>query len=163
MRRVLFKKWKDFPDNKVRCGMVGMFEEDFTHEGDFHQWAPAYEEFESGAGNYIVALIETTDGTIEEVLPKNMKIKFGVFCNQMVGRMVRANSLVEAINNLPIKLKKHWSVIMYRDEDGLSISVRKEFLEDMSLAEVVEDHVLFGDTDADIIVLNPSGVGVIYL
>lgn len=46
---------------------------DFTNEGLFHQWGCSYEEFESGAGNFTVAIVELTDGTIEQVLPSNLK------------------------------------------------------------------------------------------
>lgn len=38
-------------------------------EARFHQWGGEYEEFESGPGNYTVALVEFADGTIETVLP----------------------------------------------------------------------------------------------
>lgn len=44
-----------------------------TNEGLFHQWGCSYEEFESGAGNFTVAIVELTDGTIEQVLPSNLK------------------------------------------------------------------------------------------
>lgn len=49
------------------------YEKDFNHNGLFHQWANNYEEFESGAGNYTVALVELSDGTIKEVVPKHIK------------------------------------------------------------------------------------------
>lgn len=32
--------------------------------GQFHQWGSSYEEFESGAGNYSVAIVELPDGTV---------------------------------------------------------------------------------------------------
>ena len=38
-------------------------------EGRFHQWAGEYEEFESGPGNYTVALVEYSDGSIGTVMP----------------------------------------------------------------------------------------------
>lgn len=79
MRKVLFKRWikevkiqtSDF-SWKTQEG-TSCWEKEFTHEGVFHQWANAYEEFESGAGNYTVALIELKNGEIEEVLPMNIK------------------------------------------------------------------------------------------
>lgn len=86
MRKVLFKKWipleylrdengevrttergEYLPDPNTKCWS------DYIHEGIFHQWANAYEEFETGAGNYTVALIEIEDGTIVEILPTNVK------------------------------------------------------------------------------------------
>lgn len=38
-------------------------------EGLFHQWGQGYEEFQSGPGNYTVALIELDDGRIVEGVP----------------------------------------------------------------------------------------------
>jgi sugar lactone lactonase YvrE len=38
-------------------------------EARFHQWANEYEEFESGPGNYTVALVEYADGSIGTVMP----------------------------------------------------------------------------------------------
>ncbi len=32
--------------------------------GQFHQWGSSYEEFENGAGNYSVAIVELPDGTV---------------------------------------------------------------------------------------------------
>ena len=32
--------------------------------GQFHQWGSNYEEFENGAGNYSVAIVELPDGTV---------------------------------------------------------------------------------------------------
>ena len=32
--------------------------------GKFHQWGSNYEEFENGAGNYSVAIVELPDGTV---------------------------------------------------------------------------------------------------
>ena len=78
LRKVSFKKWipayyEDTPLGKrIRQG-TGCWEKEFTGQGIFHQWASAYEEFETGAGNYTVALVELPDGTINEVLPSNIK------------------------------------------------------------------------------------------
>jgi hypothetical protein len=81
MRKVKFKKWIPIEYNtlssktschRVRVDGTGKWEDDFTHEGVFHQWANAYEEFESGAGNYTVALIELKNGEMVEVLPSNI-------------------------------------------------------------------------------------------
>lgn len=46
MRKVKFKKW--ISPNHNDGGIVhriGKWEYDFIHEGVFHQWASAYEEF----------------------------------------------------------------------------------------------------------------------
>jgi len=34
--------------------------------GVFHQFAPSYEEFESGPGNFAVAIVEDTNGQVWE-------------------------------------------------------------------------------------------------
>lgn len=77
-RIVLFKKWinrEEVGEGALRRTKEGTncWEKDFANEGVFHQWASAYEEFESGAGNFTVALVEMPDGTIEQVLPNNLK------------------------------------------------------------------------------------------
>lgn len=81
MRRVEFKEW--IPIEWVPTPMGSGNERkdgtgcwtDFTGAGLFHQWANAYEEFESGPGNYTVAIIELPDGTIKEILPSNLRFK----------------------------------------------------------------------------------------
>ena len=39
-------------------------------EARFHQWGCEYEEFESGPGNYTVAVVEFADGSIGTVTPE---------------------------------------------------------------------------------------------
>jgi hypothetical protein len=79
LRKVLFKKWIPIEYRKaenclkVQVEGTGYFEPEFSNAGLFHQWANAYEESSEGFGNYTIALVETPDGTIEEVLPKNLK------------------------------------------------------------------------------------------
>jgi len=78
MRKVKFKKWiqrVEIGEGVLRCTMEGTncWEYEFKNEGLFHQWANAYEESGAGFGNYTVALIELSDGTISEVLPCNLK------------------------------------------------------------------------------------------
>jgi hypothetical protein len=85
MRKVLFKKWipkvvkkemeisnYPFPTEAYEEG-TNCWESDFMHEGVFHGWSVAYEEFETGAGNYTIAIVELPDGTVVEILPKNLK------------------------------------------------------------------------------------------
>lgn len=78
MRKVLFKKWipkvmEQFPGGSFQVPGTHCWESDFKHEGIFHQWTYAMEETSNGFGNYTVALVETSDGTIAEVLPSNLK------------------------------------------------------------------------------------------
>ncbi len=44
-----------------------------TGEGFFHGWGVNYEEFEMGAGNFSVAIIERKDGSIIELSPSSIK------------------------------------------------------------------------------------------
>lgn len=64
MRKCLIKKW----DSEKRG-----FESEFNTEGVFHQWGVSFEEYESGPGNYTIALVELPNGEIESVLPRNIK------------------------------------------------------------------------------------------
>ncbi len=41
--------------------------------GYFHKWGCSFEEFETGAGNYSVALVELPSGKIVEVLPNDLE------------------------------------------------------------------------------------------
>lgn len=60
MRKVLFRKWSI---------NTRQWEKEFEHEGLFHSWG-----LDSGdAESWSVALIEVPDGTIEMVLPINIK------------------------------------------------------------------------------------------
>ena len=43
-------------------------------EGKFHCWGSGYEEFEAGPGNYTIALVELSDGSI--ITPQPTEIKF---------------------------------------------------------------------------------------
>ena len=79
MRKVMFKKWipieylKSESGGAQRVKDTGCWEKEFSKEGKFHQWASNYEEFESGAGNFTVGLVELTTGEIESVFPSNLK------------------------------------------------------------------------------------------
>lgn len=75
MREVAFNKWigRIYDENgKVEQG-TGVWEKDFKNKGVFHEWGVCYEETENSLGNYSVALVEMKDGTIESVLPSNIK------------------------------------------------------------------------------------------
>jgi len=86
MRKVKFKKWIPAEWEVINHEVLGKikelkkgtncWEDDYLHDGVFHQWGAAYEEFETGPGNYTVAIIEQPDGTITEVLPSNLKFEF---------------------------------------------------------------------------------------
>lgn len=53
-------------------GKPGCFEE--FKIGQFHQWGSNYEEFENGAGNYSVAIVELPDGKV--IMPNANDIQF---------------------------------------------------------------------------------------
>ncbi|WP_176257447.1 hypothetical protein [Pseudomonas sp. R16(2017)] len=38
-------------------------------EGTFHGWGVEFEDFESGIGNYSVAIVEMADGTVQTLMP----------------------------------------------------------------------------------------------
>jgi len=83
LRKVMFKKWVPrelIGNGNTALGMGSLqregtncWEKDFTHAGLFHHWGAAYDEFEGNAGNFTVAIVEMANGTIQEVLPKNLK------------------------------------------------------------------------------------------
>jgi hypothetical protein len=80
MRKVKFKRWIPvmWSNGENNCLSrpiegTGCFESEYTHDGIFHCWANAHVETDNGIGNYTVGIIELPDGTIEEVLPKNIK------------------------------------------------------------------------------------------
>ena len=78
MRKVKFNKWIPRVERKTELGTktkegTYCWEKEFPNDGVFHQWANTYEESSEGFGNYTVALIELTDGTIIEILPSNIK------------------------------------------------------------------------------------------
>ena len=98
-------------------------------------------------------------------MAKKKHIKFAVFCNQMIGHIRKAPSVAEVIEALPKRVKTYWSNIQYKDEEGRTINISREYLQEqgMSIAEVIEDHLQYGDTEDGILVLNPKGTGTIYL
>jgi len=73
MRKVKFNKWipKEVKEGK-QVENTNCWEKNFPNEGLFHCWGSAYEEFESGTGNYTVALVEISGGNVVEVLPSNI-------------------------------------------------------------------------------------------
>lgn len=84
MRRVEFKEWIPIQWDELSAQNTSKSLpntncwSDWTGTGLFHQWANAYEEFESGPGNYTVALIEIVQpggGIMIEVLPSNLRFK----------------------------------------------------------------------------------------
>lgn len=63
-------------------GQPGHYEE--FENGVFHQWGSDYEEFESGAGNYSVAIVELPDGKV--VTPNANDIQFtGIVEDEIYG------------------------------------------------------------------------------
>lgn len=66
MRKVKFKVRDLSPGAKQRWT-------DFINVGTFHCWGVSYEEFESGPGNFTVAIVEDGQGNVIEVLPSNIQ------------------------------------------------------------------------------------------
>lgn len=63
---------QDAPDpNK---GGVRYHKVEFTN-GSFHQFGSAYEEFESGPGNYSTSIVELEDGQVVEAVVSSIKFE----------------------------------------------------------------------------------------
>jgi hypothetical protein len=84
MRKVRFNKWipavyeRELNSNNYIYPFKSIegtncWEKDFPSKGIFLQWVNTHIEYESSAGNYIVALVEMPDGTIAEVLSSNIQ------------------------------------------------------------------------------------------
>lgn len=121
MKKVNYKKWieavylKDGHSATLKEG-TNCWEKEFNNVGFFHQWGQSYEEFESGPVNYTVGIVQTENGTIEEILPINLK--FEDSCKQGCEDLVEALSYVlastswvrigsEALENAKVVLKKY--------------------------------------------------------
>jgi len=79
MRKVLFKAWiqPQYTTGKDRHLVPGTgCWSDFTNEGLFHQWAVDYEEFDNSYPQFTFALVELRDGSIVQVLPKNLRFVY---------------------------------------------------------------------------------------
>lgn len=98
-------------------------------------------------------------------MAKKKHIKFAVFCNQMIGHLRKAPSVAEVIEALPKRVQTYWSNIMYKDEEGRTINITREYLEEqgMTIEEIIQDHIEHGDTEDIILVINPKGSGTICL
>ena len=44
-------------------------------EAFFHEWGSDYEQFESGAGNLSVGILELKDGSVKTIIPELIKFK----------------------------------------------------------------------------------------
>lgn len=50
-----------------------MWQEQIFDLGYFHEWGCSYEEFETGAGNYSVAIVELPNGKIVTPSPNDIE------------------------------------------------------------------------------------------
>ena len=64
MREILFKK---------RIPGKSMPEKEYTQEGLFHCWGTSFVEFESGPGNFTVAIVELPNGEVVEIEASGIK------------------------------------------------------------------------------------------
>jgi hypothetical protein len=78
-RNVVFRKripmqYETKPENGYSTPIpgTGCYSE-WIYAGVFHEWGVSYEEYDNGPGNFTVGLVEMPDGTIEEVVPSNIK------------------------------------------------------------------------------------------
>lgn len=104
MRKVKFKTWipiehkliNGLPGTMARVEGTGQWSNEYSESGLFHKWASTYEEFENGAGNYTVAIVELPDGSIKEVLP---------ICIKFDDKPSEINNLTEQNEKLSEQLK----------------------------------------------------------
>ena len=71
LRKVAILKWEKLPGPPTEKGVYGFV--DTGEVGLFHQWGSAYEEFESGPGNYTTAIVEMPDRKVLELSPKEIR------------------------------------------------------------------------------------------
>lgn len=65
MRKVMVSKLKQQENRSWKPEEVG--------EAVFHQFGMNYEEFDSGPGNYSVAIIEWPDGVVEDIPVRHVR------------------------------------------------------------------------------------------
>jgi hypothetical protein len=65
MKRVMTYDWLKNENGDYEKVEIG--------EALFHQWGVDYEEFESGPGNFSVAIVEYNDGSIKMIYPPYIK------------------------------------------------------------------------------------------
>ena len=93
---------------------------------------------------------------------KHLLTPFGVFKNQIIGEEVRAIDFQDLLNNrMTNKQKEFWSNVMFKDCEGRTIQITREFFDEqlMSESEIVADWIEHGDTEAEITVLKKNGSG----
>lgn len=79
MRKVLIKKWIPAEYNKEigkfgqKINGTGCWSSNFEIEGLFHQWGNSFEELSDTTVQITVAIVELSNGTIQEVATYNMK------------------------------------------------------------------------------------------
>ena len=78
LRKVMINRW--IPGvielGKLKEG-TKCYEKNFPSAGLFHQWANEFHQSRDGIVNFTFAIVEMTDGTIEQVQPNNMKFVDG--------------------------------------------------------------------------------------
>lgn len=79
MRKVVFRRFvparfEEVNGRRQKVFGTACYSKDFDSEGVFHGWGCAYEmDKDNSFGNYTVALVETEDGVIHEVIPSMLK------------------------------------------------------------------------------------------
>ena len=87
---------------------------------------------------------------------RTKNIKFTIFCNRMVGETKLAKSVEDLIEKMTKRHSNFWGVIKFKDEENRTISITREFMDDegMTIEEIIEDHIEFGDLEEDIHSIN---------
>lgn len=81
---------------------------------------------------------------------KNKLKVFTVFCSRITGEKLKANDFNDLIENRMSKRhKEFWSEVKFKDEDGETITINREFLDEqgMTFDEVVNDWKSFASEE----------------
>jgi hypothetical protein len=73
---------------------------------------------------------------------KTKLTKFAIFCNRLIGVNKPAKDFDDLLNRMTKKERENWSEVRFKDEEGRTILITREFLEQgMTLDEVIQDHL----------------------
>ncbi len=89
--------------------------------------------------------------------------RFAIFCNSFIGETKTAESIEQLLESKMLeRQKKSWSCIKYKDSQGRTITITQDYIsQGMTIPEIIEDHIKYGDIEEEILCLNPRGSGTI--
>ena len=122
MRKVKFKAYPAINNSKT-----------FEGEGLFHCWGSSFTEFESGAGNFTIAIVETKDGKIWNVNSEDLQFLTPPIDNDQVLEKYKEDHVQKSDEEVKIHLEKFYPEL-YKDtliDEGRLVPVE-------SLVEIFE-------------------------